>query len=109
WSWQQDAPAASILVSYGPTLKELVRQNAQLNGLPPLPPRWLFGVWKTAVGGSDAVIAEMRRLRDLKVPVSAVFAFDAVDSDANLGWPYVTFSGRKAGPYPDPATFTSTL
>jgi alpha-D-xyloside xylohydrolase len=109
WSWQQDAPAASILVSYGPTLKDLVRRNAQQTGLPPLPPRWLFGVWKTAVGGSTAVIAEMRRLRDLKVPVSAVFAFDAVDSEANLGWPYVTFSGRQAGPYPDPATFTSTL
>ena len=45
----------------------------------------------------------MRKLRDLKVPVSAVFAFDAVDSDANLGWPFVTFAGRQAGPYPDPA------
>jgi alpha-glucosidase len=51
----------------------------------------------------------MRRLRTLKVPVSAVFAFDAVDFDANIGWPYVTFAGRQAGPYPDPAGFTDTL
>ncbi len=109
WSWQQDAPAASIVVGYGPSLKDLVRRNAELSGLPPLPPAWLFGVWKTSVGGADAVIAEMRRLRDAAVPVSAVFAFDAVDVPANLGWPYVTFAGRQAGPYTDPASFTSTL
>jgi alpha-D-xyloside xylohydrolase len=109
WTWQQDAPSASILVGYGPTLKELVQRNALLTGLPPLPPVWLFGVWKTSVGGQERVIAEMQRLRDLKVPVSAVFSFDAVDSDANLGWPYVTFAGREAGPYPDPRGYTSTL
>src|SRR5581483_2546252 len=63
WSWQQDAPLASILVTYGPSLKELVMRNAQIVGLPPLPPTWLFGVWKTSVGGQDAVVAEMRRLR----------------------------------------------
>jgi alpha-D-xyloside xylohydrolase len=109
WTWQQDAPAVSILVTYGPTLKDLVRRNAEVTGLPPLPPPWLFGVWKTSVGGQDEVIAEMRRLRALKVPVSAVFAFDAVDSEANLGWPFVTFAGRHPGPYPDPAAFTTTL
>jgi alpha-glucosidase (family GH31 glycosyl hydrolase) len=109
WTWQQDSQDASILVTYGPSLKDLVTRNAQITGLPPLPPAWLFGVWKTSVGGQDQVIAEMRRLRDLKVPVSAVFAFDAVDSDANLGWPFVTFAGRQAGPYPDPVGFTRTL
>jgi alpha-D-xyloside xylohydrolase len=109
WTWQQDGPAVSILVTYGPTLKELVSRTAQITGLPPLPPPWLFGVWKTSVGGQEQVIAEMRRLRELKVPVSAVFSFDAVDSEANLGWPFVTFAGRQAGPYPDPAGFTGQL
>jgi alpha-glucosidase (family GH31 glycosyl hydrolase) len=109
WSWEQDAPMASILLSFGTTLKDLIVQNARVQGLPPLPPPWLFGVWKTSVGGQDAVTAEMRRLRDLRVPVSAVFAFDAVDSNANVGWPYVTFAGRQAGLYPDPKRFTDTL
>lgn len=109
WTWQQDAPAASVLFAYGPTLKDLVTQNARVSGLPPLPPPWLFGVWKTSVGGQAPVIAEMQRLRDLKVPVSAVFSYDAVDSDANLGWPAVTFAGREAGPYPDARGFTDTL
>jgi alpha-glucosidase (family GH31 glycosyl hydrolase) len=109
WAWKQDAAAASVLITYGPTLKDLVLRNAQLTGLPPLPPPWLFGVWKTSVGGQNAVIAEMKQLRDLKIPVSAVFCFDAVDSDANLGWPIVTFAGRQAGPYPNPRAFTDTL
>ncbi len=109
WSWQQDAPAASVLLSYGPTLRDLVQRNAQLNGPPPLPPPWMFGVWKTSVGGQNVVVGEMRRLRELKVPVSAVFSFDAIDSDADLGWPTVTFAGRQAGPYPDPRGFTDTL
>ena len=109
WSWEQEAATASIVVTYGPALKDLVRRNAELVGLPPLPPPWLFGVWKTSVGGQSEVIAEMQRLRDLKVPVSAVFAFDAVDAEANIGWADVTFAGRHAGPYADPRAFTDTL
>jgi len=109
WTWQQDAPIASILLTYGPKLSDLVQRNAQIVGTAPLPPPWLFGVWKTSVGGQDSVIAEMRKLRDLDIPVSAVFAYDAVDSDANVGWPSVTFGGRQAGPYPDPRTYTDTL
>ena len=109
WTWQQDAPAVSILATFGPTLKDLVSQYAQLSGLPPLPPLWLFGVWKTSVGGETAVTAEMQRFRNLKVPLSAVFSFDAVDSDANVGWPVVTFAGRQAGPYEHPRAYTDTL
>ncbi|HEV7666729.1 MAG TPA: TIM-barrel domain-containing protein [Chloroflexota bacterium] len=109
WTWHQAASCASIVISYGPTLKDLVRRNAELNGLPPLPPQWLFGVWKTSVGGQAEVVDEMRKLRDLKVPVSAVFAYDAVDLDANIGWPSVTFGGRHAGPYPDHQGYTRAL
>src|SRR6266851_6379283 len=109
WAWQQDAPAASIVVTYGPGLRDLLFRNAEYSGLAPLPPPWLFGGWKTSVGGPEQVTAEMLRLRDLKVPVSAVFTFDAVDSEANIGWPIVTFAGREAGAYPHPADFTATL
>src|SRR6266851_5292130 len=109
WAWQQDAPAASVVVTYGPGLRDVLARNAEYAGLPPLPPPWLFGVWKTSVGGAEQVTAEMIRLRELKVPVSAVFTFDAVDSEANIGWPIVTFGGREAGAYPNPADFTATL
>jgi alpha-glucosidase (family GH31 glycosyl hydrolase)/uncharacterized membrane protein len=109
WSWEQDAASASILVSYGPTLKELVERHAQATGTPPLPPIWAFGVWRTAIGGQEHVLDEARRLRELGVPVSALFAYDAVDFPANVGWPYVNFAGRWAGPYPDHVAFTAGL
>ena len=109
WSWEQRAPAASALVSYGPSLRELVRHTVEATGKPPLPPVWAFGVCKTAVGGQDEVLAEAERLRVLNVPVTSIFAYDAVDVEANIGWPTVNFAGRHAGPYPDPAAFTERL
>jgi alpha-glucosidase (family GH31 glycosyl hydrolase) len=109
WSWEQQASAASLLVGYGPSLKDLIGQNLEATGRPPLPPLWAFGVCKTAVGGQDDVLMEAERLRELNVPVTSIFSFDAVDNDANLGWPTVTFAGRHAGPYPDAARHTAAL
>jgi alpha-D-xyloside xylohydrolase len=109
WSWEQQASTASILVSYGPGLKDLIAHNLQATGAPPLPPMWAFGVCKTAVGGQVEVLGEARRMRDLNIPVSSIFSFDALDSDSNLGWPTVTFAGRHAGPYADAARYTAEL
>jgi alpha-glucosidase (family GH31 glycosyl hydrolase) len=109
WRWEQQAGAASILVSYGPGLTDLLAQNLEATGAPPTPPLWAFGVCKTAVGGQVEVLDEARRMRDLDIPVSAIFSYDAVDSDANLGWPTVTFAGRHPGPYPDAAAHTAEL
>src|SRR5919199_110458 len=36
WTWRQEAAAVSMVVSFGPQLADLVRQHAQLTGLPPL-------------------------------------------------------------------------
>lgn len=109
WSWQQDAQSVSLVIGHGPDLKTLVTQNVERTGLPPLPAIWAFGVWKTSVGGQARVVDEMRRFRSLRVPISAVFAYDAVDIEANIGWPSVTFGGREAGPYPDHRAYTSAL
>lgn len=109
WSWSQSAHSVSIVITHGPSLRDLVQQNALRTGLPPLPAIWAFGVWKTSVGGQERVLDEMRRLRELRVPVSAVFAYDAVDANANIGWPSVTFGGREAGPYPDHRAYTTAL
>jgi alpha-D-xyloside xylohydrolase len=109
WAWEQDAASATVLVSYGPSLRELVQRLAETTGAPPLPPIWAFGAWKTAVGGQAAVVDEAHRLRALGVPISAIYAYDAVDDAANIGWPDVNFAGRAAGPYPAPAAFTAEL
>jgi alpha-D-xyloside xylohydrolase len=109
WVWEQDAASATILIAYASSLKELVQRLATTTGAPPLPPIWAFGVWKTAVGGEDVVLAEAQRLRALGVPISAIYAYDSVDFAANLGWPDVSFAGRTAGTYPDPRAFTAGL
>jgi alpha-glucosidase (family GH31 glycosyl hydrolase)/uncharacterized membrane protein len=109
WTWEQDAASASILVTYGPSLGELVQRNAEIMGLPPLPPLWAFGVWKTVTGGQAHALDEIRRLRALQIPVSAVYAYDAIDTAANLGWPHVNFGGRWGGVYADHAAFTAVL
>ncbi|MDP8922888.1 MAG: DUF2079 domain-containing protein, partial [Chloroflexota bacterium] len=109
WSWEQDSATASIVLSVGPSLRDLVQRHVEVTGPPPLPPIWAFGVWKTAVGGQDDVLDEARRLRQLGVPISAMFTYDAVDDGANIGWPSVNYAGRKAGPYPDHAAFTAGL
>ncbi len=97
------------MVSYGGNLKELVQQHAALTGLPPRPPIWAFGVIKTSTGGQGHVLDEMQRLREMQIPVSAVYAYDSVDYQANIGWPYVNYAGRAAGPYPDHVGFTDRL
>jgi alpha-D-xyloside xylohydrolase len=109
WTWEQEAASASILVSYGPSLKELLQRHVEATGRSPLPPIWAFGVWKTAIGGQEHVLGEARRLRELGVPVSALFVYDAIDFPANIGWPHVNFAGRSAGPYPDHGAFTASL
>jgi alpha-D-xyloside xylohydrolase len=109
WSWEQDANEAHLVVSYGENLTALVQQHAMLTGLPPRPPIWAFGVIKTSTGGQSQVLAEMQRIREIGVPVSAVYAYDSVDYRANIGWPNVNYAGRTAGPYPDHAGFTAAL
>jgi alpha-D-xyloside xylohydrolase len=109
WSWEQESDRVDLVVSYGEDLKSLVRQHAAVTGLPPRPPIWAFGVIKTSTGGQDHVLAEMQRIREMGVPVSAVYAYDSVDYAANIGWPYVNYAGRTVGPYPDHADFTARL
>ncbi len=108
-SWELDRPSASYVLSYGPSPRDLVQQHAQLTGLPPLPPVWAFGVWKTAIGGEQEVLRDAARLRAEGVPVSALLVYDVRDDEAYLGWPFVGFGKRRPGQYPDPRRLTDRL
>jgi alpha-D-xyloside xylohydrolase len=108
-AWEIDRPAVSLVLTYGPSARDLVRQNAALTGLPPLPPMWAFGVWKTAVGGEQQVLRDAARLRERGVPASALLVYDAADTEAYLGWPFVGFAGRRMGPYPNLRSLTDSL
>lgn len=93
----------------GPSPADVVRRLSAIVGRPPLPPAWAFGVWKVALGGADAVLAQARRLRALGVPTSALFAYDLADGAANLGWPQAMFPGQPRGDYGDVAHLSGAL
>ncbi|MBA2448256.1 MAG: DUF2079 domain-containing protein [Chloroflexi bacterium] len=99
--WEVQQPAVSLVLSYGPAPRELVQQQASLTGLPPLPPIWAFGVWKTAIGGQDQVLRDAIQLREQRLPVSGLFVYDAADEASLLGWPHVGYARARAGRYPD--------
>ncbi|HYU18938.1 MAG TPA: DUF2079 domain-containing protein [Chloroflexota bacterium] len=101
FAWEVQRPATSLVLAYGPSPRDLVQTQAGLAGLPPLPPIWAFGVWKTAVGGQSQVVQDARRLREQGLPVSGLLLYDAPDQQALLGWPFIGFAGKQAGPYPD--------
>jgi hypothetical protein len=57
-----------LVVIHGPDLRAVVGRAARLVGLPPLPPRWGLGVWKTLIGGQVRVERDLRRLRRDAIP-----------------------------------------
>ncbi|MFN2291480.1 MAG: TIM-barrel domain-containing protein, partial [Anaerolineae bacterium] len=78
-----------------------VAHHAQWIGLPPLPPEWAFGVWKNLIGGPDRVLADLQKLRDARVPIDAVWIYDAVVEEDGFGWPWQIYGPIPPGSYPD--------
>jgi alpha-glucosidase (family GH31 glycosyl hydrolase) len=85
----------------GPDLRAVVGRAARLVGLPPLPPRWGLGVWKTLIGGQQRVERDLRRLRRDAIPIDAVWVYDATDDRSGFGWPWQIYQPIPPGPYPD--------
>ncbi len=100
-AWQVSVDGAELdLVCFGgPTPMDVIRQFTALTGRPPLPQPWAFGVWKTTLSGSDAVLAEAQRLRDEDLGVSALWVYDQLELETNSGWN--SAMGYPEGKYPD--------
>ncbi len=61
-----DDSQLDLFLIYGPTLKKILFQYAQLTGFAPIPPKWSFGFWISKAGYRsreevEAVIREMRQ------------------------------------------------
>ena len=68
---------AEIVLDAAPTMCDLVSRMSALLGRQPLPPDWAFdGLILGAQGGTEAVLAKARALRDAGAPVSAIWAQD---------------------------------
>src|SRR5260370_25615561 len=82
-----EEPAVQFVVMDGPRPLTVLSRYADLTGHWPLPPKWAFGVWKTAIGGQEEVLEEARTLRQQGVPVTAIWNYDGSDERLDLGQP----------------------
>jgi len=96
-----DAPQFQLFLIAGPHPQTVLERHARLVGLPPLPPRWAFGVWKNLIGGTARVEADVARIGADGVPIDAIWIYDAVDERAGFGWPWPIYGPIPLGSYPD--------
>ena len=84
--------------------KAILTEYTSLTGRPQIPPLWTFGPWINTVGGKDAVMDMATKIRADGIPASALWVFDEMDDQNNLGWPF-WFSSS----YGEPREFTDML
>ena len=104
-----EEPALQFVVMDGPRPLTVLSRYADLTGHWPLPPKWAFGVWKTAIGGQEEVLEEARALRQQGVPVTAIWTYDVSDDRLNLGWPWPHHLAVQPGRYADPRAMNDQL
>ena len=109
WRIEAQSPSLDLYLLDGPLPADVLARYANLTGHPPMPPPWTLGIWKTAIGGQERVLAEARRLRTAHIPISVIWSYDAIDEAVKLGWPYPNFARIPPGPYPDLPAFTAAL
>jgi alpha-glucosidase (family GH31 glycosyl hydrolase) len=97
-SVQIPAPSTDLYLFVGSGPKEVIESYTSLTGRTPLPPPWAFGVWVNVTKGlhdlgvfyNEGALGEAQRLRNLGIPVSALWIQDLVDPAGNIGWPLWT-------------------
>lgn len=96
-----EAQTLRVLLIAGPDPQTILERHAGIVGLPPLPPRWAFGVWKNLIGGQERVEADLIRLRDAGVPIDALWIYDPTPAGTDFGWPWQIYRPIEPGPYPE--------
>jgi alpha-D-xyloside xylohydrolase len=99
-----DSLTAYVLLG---TPRHLLGRVTELTGKPLPVPAWTFGVWGCMHSGTDSVLREAARVRELDIPCSAVWVDDPYDDATNSG---CGASGTyPRGEYPDFAALTGAL
>lgn len=68
--------------------KAVLSAYTNITGHPADVPFWTFGPWITALQGKGPVLDVASRIRNEGVPASALWVFDELDENSNLGWPF---------------------
>jgi alpha-glucosidase (family GH31 glycosyl hydrolase) len=84
WSVWVPEPSVRLRLFRG-TPKRLVELVTGVSGRAPLAEPWMYGVWKTALSGTEAVLREGGRLADAGIPVTALWTYDYFDGETNSG------------------------
>lgn len=82
--FETSEPAADIIVTFGPTPADVLRQLGDEVGRPSQPPAWAWQPWLASQGGREALEDEVAALRAADVPVGAIWAQDWTGIRMNL-------------------------
>lgn len=84
--WSVWVPATSVrLRLFRGAPKRMVELVTSVAGRAPLAEPWVYGVWKTALSGTSAVLREGQRLAAEAIPVTALWMYDYFDGETNAG------------------------
>jgi len=92
---------------FGPNPFEIIHAFVDQAGHPLDPPLWNWGFWHVSLGGEKAVLEEARKLRELEIPCTALWVYDAHDPVGSIGWPINAM--HHSGDYPDIRRLVRTL
>lgn len=106
--WSVWVPEASVTMRiFRGTPKELVRQVTAFAGRAPLAEPWVYGVWKTTLSGSEAILRHGERLTKARIATTALWTYDYFDGATNTG---CSLPGAyPTGEYPDLAALTTGI
>lgn len=86
WTASVDSSVLDLLLFACRSPRHVVENFTALKGRPPIPPVWGLGVWKTMLGGQKRVEAEVNRMQQEDLPLSAVWIYDQLEPETNSGW-----------------------
>ncbi|MGH9515386.1 MAG: glycoside hydrolase family 31 protein [Terriglobales bacterium] len=84
--------------------KGVISDYTLLTGRTPAVPPWTFGIWICSYQSPAQVLADARKLRENRIPSSAIWLFDAMGQGDIMGWPLWW-----TGYYPEPRKLTDQL
>jgi alpha-glucosidase (family GH31 glycosyl hydrolase) len=67
--------------------KSIIENYTALTGRTQLSPPWAYGVWICSYQGPEQVLKDALRLRQEKIPSSAIWIFDVMEKGDIMGWP----------------------
>jgi alpha-glucosidase (family GH31 glycosyl hydrolase) len=68
------------------TPKDILNSYTSFLGRQPALPDWAFGVWINLLEGKDSVYSKVNKLREWKIPATAVWLFDLDDPRTSTGF-----------------------